>query len=1315
MLDKTFIPGNILTANELNDLVDGLNNVDVRIGEQFQCCCDEEIKPALLGHIANQSIHQEYSDIVAMVEKKISEALKNFNKGDDAEEGVIYATEDFAKSLIKDWVLKSDFDRKMSDCVLHSEFDPIIADIRKQIEDLGKNPGIDPNDTYALKSDLTALRADLTTLELYANATFVKHSDLEGSGFVDADYVANQIKNIPKTSISYSSARLDGYNKIALGIIQQDGKDVGTIYAPTSIINSNPEDGDKPENIPSGYVREHYVVLYSNNDYDRLIPSLYDSEGNPKGDWDPITDVFTNPNSSVWNTSSSGLTGTIYFTTRVFYSDRRQSDWSTPALFVTTDSFVSSHYVQIYAKEENGTWPELNKTAGSYSFKTHTLSLPSTSKWTTSLSTSDLSASKIYYTWRTFYSDGTSTEWHMPPVPLITSEQLKEEINSVYSQSRGVAVYAIEYAGKPTRPTYDGVQVEYVNNSSFTLPKPNNKWWHTISDAIKYYRSLTNNTKYKIWVSYNNFILTYEKGELANVEYLQWTDPVEYVDIDNLLTEAAEVAQNKADAALSSAEDAVEEAKRLLAGNIRDLKGQYDSILGANGETIQAAISGIVKFYEWKEFESHSDITAHIPKLTRIIWGDTSYEEPTTFEQLNDIQDINLINKWCVMQQSDGYHYYAYVAESLAVVNQVAQLEEELNTVREYIDGKEYKVDVVKAALDTDEVTTSMIDAVAGNISLVVAHAKDGSNADNKAVFDLSLKNGKSDAILSADQIRLDGDVITAAIKTKEININGKTHIKEDGTVLMGQGTNGASKFEINGNGSLAGGLIQWGAANSEGMGGTYLGNASNQFVLKTRGHIEAYSGYIGYDSNENKAGWLIGNVKEGDVYIPALVGRSENSDGTSNELQLTTNYIGQQNNSGTYGWRLNSDGTAILGDVTGEHIELFEGNVSITGNVCAESGYIGSENGWNIGNVGEVPVMYSEYKEGSNVQKIVLSPQELYSSINDRTKWQLSRNGSGNLANGNITWNTNGDARFKGIVKASGGEFIGHVTAESGSFTGEVHATSGSFSGKIDATDFRVLNADNKPTMELTTIANAGLSDSPEILKKAGLENADVNTPIILVTLYNGNKVTNKYIVNLTNINQSNLDVKTYEAASLAGEGIASNKFSTFNIVSTNGVYTYNQSSGAKLNGPFAIKASANKIPMLIPISGKNKTCYLYNCDLYQVVTFGNGNVSSRKGWFLVSPIYEVIGNSSDYNVVETNGVRFITSTTYYTCNKVTYGNSGNVINIAEQAVDVPGSYKTKIIVTDDIISSNDFPYYRQTGSATMSIERMTLKNFDD
>ena len=147
----------------------------------------------------------------------------------------------------------------------------------------------------------------------------------------------------------------------------------------------------------------------------------------------------------------------------------------------------------------------------------------------------------------------------------------------------------------------------------------------------------------------------------------------------------------------------------------------------------------------------------------------------------------------------------------------------------------------------------------------------------------------------------IDVDMIARAIYAKDLNINNTTYLFGNGDVWFAQGADKrGSKFNHDGSGHLAGGLISW----------------ENTGDLNVEGKIIATSGEIGDGDHP----WYIGAVKG----VPAIYAIDEDN----YRLSLTTQYLeGGKNENPS--WRILRDGTATFAN----------GNVVFNNN---GSGYIG-------------------------------------------------------------------------------------------------------------------------------------------------------------------------------------------------------------------------------------------------------------------------------------------------------------------------------------------------------------------------------------
>ena len=185
-------------------------------------------------------------------------------------------------------------------------------------------------------------------------------------------------------------------------------------------------------------------------------------------------------------------------------------------------------------------------------------------------------------------------------------------------------------------------------------------------------------------------------------------------------------------------------------------------------------------------------------------------------------------------------------------------------------------------------------------------------------------------------------------------------------------------RFEANGSGALAGGNLYWDAN----------GN------LNVAGKVEASSGAIG--------GWSIDNFG---IYSK------------DNNLRILSNgTIKATNSEGDSIWEINSDGDAFFAF---ENVRFYSnGDAEFTGKITSQEGSIG---GWKI--TEDSLSVGTECTSGNsfttNSSSITLNSTGIRGY-----KWRLEADGSGALAGGNFTWDTDGN-----------------ITALAGVFKGDIHA----------------------------------------------------------------------------------------------------------------------------------------------------------------------------------------------------------------------------------------------------------------------------------
>lgn len=310
-------------------------------------------------------------------------------------------------------------------------------------------------------------------------------------------------------------------------------------------------------------------------------------------------------------------------------------------------------------------------------------------------------------------------------------------------------------------------------------------------------------------------------------------------------------------------------------------------------------------------------------------------------------------------------------------------------------------------------------------------------------------------SLLTFKKGMIGGWKITSDKLTSEIT-SGMDHIElsTTGGIKAIVANTTAWSLNHNGSGSLANGKITW------------IKDANGNWNLSVDGKITATSGKIG-KWNIDADSIYIGTKQFNNSY--ATSGITIYSDGTNGAIRSKN-------------FRIDTDGGAY-----------FKGSGEFGGKITATSGSLA---GWNITSS---VISKNNISLGSD------------GSITNGTKWKLNNDGSGTLANGEISWtnagllsvnritttsgtigawtidtdslysgtkqtaedystsgitlsskgairakefriNTDGTAYFKGTLNGADGIFSGSLNAASGTFVGELSSATGSFSGKVTA-----------------------------------------------------------------------------------------------------------------------------------------------------------------------------------------------------------------------------------------------------------------------
>ena len=783
------------------------------------------------------------------------------------------------------------------------------------------------------------------------------------------------------------------------------------------------------------------------------------------------SDVLTPPSgwSKDYDLNSLVAGEYIWFSDKLFLMDNDDNPWSDPQKMIFYKPEESdtpeigkpevSENVQVtvYAKSRDGAealWQNycLNSNGeglGTFDFDTKkvTFDAPLDTIWYQNIdNVIDENHTPIYSSTKNFYTNDLTRPWSSPIRYILPGDIIQSSASN--SVSFGVAIYkAVTDNTIPSKPQFSVALDQQFDFNKGQLVENAIKaigWQLTPELAAQ---QITN-SKYVIYVSYNNYICDRDsEGNIKEdtIRETGWTDPIKYLNIDKILQNVEQEAQNAANEAINNANTDLTRATEVLnaaKGDIDKAKNDIEKAKEFLGEGYTAYING--------QGSNLTAITAQLATKNEL----TGYVTTSTFEQTANSIKQQVSNEYAqeneqLIRTAVGEITSDYIRQQVTEVigNDVvttAQLEIKSDEIKSQIAsdinnstsviGQE--IDKVRIAASnqavddlTNKITTGEITVKPGKISLVAATGTTATGAESKAVFNLAIKDGESQAAITATTIVLNGQTIADAIAAKELNIDNFTYLfnktqansrSDKAMAIFGADTSGTTTFAVDGSGSLAGGLVQWGA-------GVGAYNTPDNFGLSVSGHIEARSGYIG--NYEGSAAWEIGTLKEKDITYPALLGYSNDN----NRLVLSTEFL-ESTTGDKQNWRLQKDGSGQLGrgniewKLSGSNIC----NLSIKGNTYIEAAYIGSGSNKNnllwLGTQNlEAFISASNEDNGNgmlfttNYLTAGAATRDTNGYLNFSIKgWQLNADGSGQLGANSITWGTNGNLDVVGNITAT-------------------------------------------------------------------------------------------------------------------------------------------------------------------------------------------------------------------------------------------------------------------------------------------------------
>lgn len=734
---------------------------------------------------------------------------------------------------------------------------------------------------------------------------------------------------------------------------------------------------------------------------------------------------------------------------------------------------TQSNVVIVYTQQE--TRPAKPE-GGSYDFENKQLTSPE--GWSDNILDFQAGGS-IWFSVGTMYSN-SSPVWSSPSL-YITESSFEPKYEN---RSIGVSVYTCV----PNTSTFVAPNTPVggqFDTTSQTLICPNH-WYITPEEAIEAYKQNAQEQyvdRFVTYVSFNNYILKYEKtsNEVVSIDETGWSTPSKYLNIAQILDDASSNANTIVSDAITGANQDLQDAIDQLIDDLGNLGDDFDGLsslvkdLNDNyGQFSQVSviIDSLTVLYSWEEC-----LQSDVDESKRIQLTQEQYDSIT----IDNIQDIlsgpDYFDKYVILK--DG-KYYHYTATSASLINQISALRKSLEDAKtelstaiseitpdyirlqastgylsdvtwtlvsnipanatqhvvdnlpatDYVYGDYYIVGDNEYRCDYP-ISTGLLKILSDKITLAVTRTTNGNTISS--TINMTVGDEGSKIEVDADDIVLNGDVIAAAIASKELNIDNYTYLYsrkqagENGPMaIFGGETSGTTIFNADGSGQLGGGNLTW----------------NNTGDVTVTGTINASAGQIGKGDNA----WFIGTIGPETAPIPAIYAK----DNDGYKIVLSTERLegGLEANPS---WMILNDGTATFAngnvifnnDGTGRigsdetNITINEnGDISLVGiNITLSSedrtqiindaadgakGLVINEVGTSI--IGQLNTEDVSIGNGSCFFKGT-------DVANDEYGYSSGTKGSGHLANRNIYWDSAGNVTMNGDIRATSFEAAVSVT----------------------------------------------------------------------------------------------------------------------------------------------------------------------------------------------------------------------------------------------------------------------------------------------
>lgn len=682
----------------------------------------------------------------------------------------------------------------------------------------------------------------------------------------------------------------------------------------------------EPENT---YINNKYVLAYINSQSTPNTPSNATYNFDSKvlsglGSW--TTDL------SKLNTSTK-----IWFSNITFYSDGTNTGWTSPTEYVTKESILTnlpksySYAVTAYCSTDStitriSTPGENGYSAGSYSYVRHALLTNPTAKAANGpvveFTQQIPSSGQIWVTYNNYIDNGEgyegeryeSTGWTMP-VKSINIQQCidsahqkaqeyyenqlsdsQSELNEVLADANtklGEAEQKIQAAQELLDAIESGdVDAVGLQKQISELRSYINVYgWNGIKDGVQF----TMDTTEGLQEQSETFVMTLNKEYLASdlvEEYrLTFMGELEQNDVKIKAVKEGPLYVIKITDFGTLTNDNASSNNYYLA---ETWKGAFIGIDNGCGITtdIMSPDDPIVTGTYYKNTVTYAQgIFDAMQGKFKMLAGQADTSEDNYKKALLEVAYNQILSEVSNTNTVDGTVKAAMVnIADNEIKNRVYDYDKEGGKIDTTILKMTPAQIVLKAISgegdkdDYSELESAFIDIMKDNITLSVTNKTGNGGSISLKVGETEVAESGSEITLDADSIVITGTTIANAIHSTGLYIgktqSGVTQILGDGTVSFANGISGAtSRFNIDGTGSLAGGLIDWHR------------DSYNNLELQVRGVITATGGSIG--------GWTIGDDK-----------LHSEKDGKSIVIMPDSLY---SQNSTKIGWQLKNDGSGQL------------------------------------------------------------------------------------------------------------------------------------------------------------------------------------------------------------------------------------------------------------------------------------------------------------------------------------------------------------------------------------------------------------------